>query len=1352
MANVVYRGIVVALLIFLGGWLGLKMAVPPGYASPLWPPAGIALAALLLDGRWRLWPAIWLGSFANNVLAGADISQQLSLAVFMSSALIGLGSSLQALTAVWLSKKFIHSGIPLLDNPRQILSFFLLSGPLACLVAPSVGVSSLFLLELMPPAQLPVSWANWWIGDSLGVLLVTPLIFCLLAEPRERWKPRMIRVALPLLLTLLALATTFFFVFRAEKARVQLAFDNQAAGIERLLREYMHNVLDNTQALSDLFQSAEGISREEFSQIAVSLIRRHPEIQALEWLPRVAQAELSGFEQQLRALGFAQFRVTERMPDGSFKPVAERNEYFPILYVEPWADNESIFGLDSMSNPISKASKEWARTNRKGSASQGLKLAQRDDKEVGVLLSIPVFDSRKANAGPDELAGFVSAVLLPARMVESAMQDRDRALFGVTLRDLNSLPAGSDLLFNQPVAHPVHRNDGLKNWQSELPFGERNWQLSITADTRFIAEYGSILPWATLFGGLCFTSLLSVLLLTMTGRTAQAEALANVRTRELEAVNRELKALASNLQESESKLRILVQAQPECVKLLSSKGELLEMNQAGLNLIDADSFDQVKGQIVYPLVTEQCRQAFIDSVHQVFDGQSATLEFEICSLKGVHRWLDTHAVPLRDNDGNITALLGMTRDITARKQAEEHLRLAARVFGEAHEGILITDAAAKVIDVNPMFCEITGYSRDEILGNNPRILQSGKHSQEFYRDMWQTLQTSKHWQGEVWNRKKSGELYAELLTISALCDDQGRILHYVGLFSDITQSKEQQQMLELMAHYDPLTHLPNRTLFADRFLQAMARSRREKSLLAICFLDLDGFKPVNDQFGHDAGDQVLIEVADRIKNSLREQDTVSRHGGDEFALLLGELHSVEECEQAISRIHQVIAEPYQINGQTLIIGASSGITIFPLDDADSDTLLRHADHAMYQAKLAGKNCYEMFDASQDQQTMDRNKQLREIEAGFDGRQFCLFYQPKVNIRTGQVVGAEALIRWQHPERGLVPPLAFLPAIASNELEIRIGNWVIETAWQQLVAWHRQGLKLQVSVNISSYHLLWAGFATYLETVMATASDVNSSYFQLEILESTALDDLAAINRVVKLCRDALGISTALDDFGTGYSSLTHLRHLPVDTVKIDKSFVRDMLDDPDDFAIVESVLGLSHAFSRDVVAEGVENQEQGSVLLLMGCHLAQGYAIAKPMPADELALWNSNYRPYADWLFHASLDLSTEQLQIAIRRIDLAQWLQGVSRCLNANGYVAHWPTMVPGKTHFGRWLNHARLHQQYDEQWLVKLARLHKELLEKGMTLMHQYWQGDGEGARAGFAELQILQQQIDRYLTDYA
>lgn len=1345
-----FRLVLLTALIFLGGWLGLMMVISPIYSSPLWPPAGLCLAALLIWGNSVL-PAVFLGALANNLFVGQQTAGEWQTDIVISALLIAAASTLQALIAAQLSKKWLEPGVPALDGPRGILVFFLLTGPLASLIAASLGVLCLWEFSLTPAPLLGVSWLNWWIGDSLGVFIIAPLMFCLFAQPRKLWAARRQRVALPLSITLLALAITFMLVYRAENGRIQTDFDSQARVISRQLVEYAENAIDNSLALRDLYVAAGSVNRHQFARFSESILARHPELQALEWLPKVTPAELADFERQVQSEGFPDFKVVERDANGLLNPVKNREDYFPITYVEPMRGNERAFGLDSTASALSRESKQRALASGQPSASQALTLVQRNDAEQSVLLSIPVFTGQPPDAAK-EPRGFVSAVVLPRRLVETALKGLDLHAFAIGIDDVG-VPDARAVLYRKDVAHPVKAGGGLQPWRQEFLFADRIWQLTIVPDNSFLSERSSWLPWFTLLSGSGFTSLLGVLLLTISGRTAQVETLIDRRTLDLQQANTGLQAAERHLRESEDYLRTILNSVPECIMLISREGELLEMNPAGLAILGADNLEQVKACKPLNLLLPRYRPTFLAAIDRVFEGESGGLVFEIRNFKGNICWLESTAVPLRNDEGRIIALLSMARNITERKAADDRLKLAARVFGEAHEGILITDAQATIIDVNPTFCEITGYGRDEVIGKKPSLLKSGRQDPAFYREMWQAILTDLHWQGEVWNRKKNGDLYAELLSISALCDDQGRIIYFIGLFSDITQIKQQQQMLELMAHYDPLTRLPNRTLFSDRLLQAIARSKRDKLLLAVCFLDLDGFKPINDQLGHDTGDQVLIEVANRIRQNLREDDTVSRHGGDEFALLLTGLHSVDEISQTLARIHRAIAEAYWINGQTVNVGASTGVSVFPLDDADADTLIRHADQAMYQAKLTGKNRFQLFDANQDQLVADHHNQLHELEIAFTKQQFCLFYQPKISLKTGQVTGVEALIRWLHPEKGMVSPLSFLPTITATELEINLGNWVIEQAWRQLYLWHRQGLKIEVSINISAYHLLWPGFVMHLEAILAKHPQIASHYLQLEILESTALDDLAAVNRIVKTCHEALGIGAALDDFGTGYSSLTHLRHLPVDTVKIDRSFVRDMLDDPDDFAIVESVISLSQAFGNQVVAEGVETQEQGLALLLLNCYIAQGFAIAKPMPANEVLDWITHYQPFPLWQSYANMELSADQTQIALRRLDLRRWLQRVNQCLTGNqNSRANWPAMHPHKSHFGRWLKQVQQQEQYNKAWLQQLTTLHEKLLHKGDVLMHQFWQGEAQTARAGFVELEELQQQLDNCLTENA
>ena len=567
-----------------------------------------------------------------------------------------------------------------------------------------------------------------------------------------------------------------------------------------------------------------------------------------------------------------------------------------------------------------------------------------------------------------------------------------------------------------------------------------------------------------------------------------------------------------------------------------------------------------------------------------------------------------------------------------KEKVANELALAASVFAHAGEAISITDAAGTIIDVNDTFTKTTGYSREEIIGKNSRILQSGRQSPEFYVDMWQALVKKGYWYGEIWNRRKSGELYAEMKTISAVRDENNVITHYVSLCTDITLLKEHQDQLERIIHYDMLTKLPNRSLFADRLSQAMLRCNRHDQSLAVVFLDLDGFKNVNDAYGHDMGDDLLIALSRRMKDVFRDGDTLARIGGDEFVAVITNLEKVEDCEPVLERILLAASGPVVLGDAALKVSASIGVTFYPQDSVDAGQLVRHADQAMYVAKELGKNRYHLFDTAQDDAIKEQQKKLAAIRIALDNHQFVLYYQPKVNMRTGAVTGVEALIRWQHPERGLLNPMEFLPVIENHTMNIEMGEWVIDTAISQISQWQEMGLNLAIitSVNISAVQLQQPDFAEKLATLLAAHPDVKPHYLELEVLETSVLDDVQHVSDVMDACIE-LGVNFALDDFGTGYSSLTHLRRLPAHLIKIDQSFVRDMLVDADDFAIVEGVIGLAKPFKRDVIAEGVETIEHGTALLQLGCELAQGYGIARPMPASDVLPWINNWKPDVSW-------------------------------------------------------------------------------------------------------------------------
>ncbi len=567
-----------------------------------------------------------------------------------------------------------------------------------------------------------------------------------------------------------------------------------------------------------------------------------------------------------------------------------------------------------------------------------------------------------------------------------------------------------------------------------------------------------------------------------------------------------------------------------------------------------------------------------------------------------------------------------------RKHSEEKLKLAASVFSHAREAITITDADGNIVDVNDTFTQTTGYSREEVIGENPRILQSGRQPSKFYTEMWQDLLEKGYWYGEMWNRRKNGEVYAEMKTISAVRNKQGITTHYVALCSDITKKQEHQQQLEHIAHYDILTNLPNRALLADRLSQAMLQCGRHNTSLAVGFLDLDGFKEVNDTYGHDVGDELLIAISHRMKAGLREGDTLARFGGDEFVVILADLVKIEDCEPLLKRLLLAASEPVSFGDKILSITASIGATIYPHDSVDNEQLMRHADQAMYLAKQYGKNRYYLFDTAQADMVKHQREYIAAIRNALDSHQFILHYQPKVNMRTGHVIGVEALIRWQHPERGLLNPNDFLPVIENDPLIIELGEWVIDSALTQLSHWQDIGLKFPVgiSVNIAAKQLQQANFTDRLATLLASHSNVKPHYLELEVLETNALGNVVHVSEIMEACI-TLGVKFAIDDFGTGYSSLTYLRRLPTNLIKIDQSFVRDMLEDPDDLAIVEGVISLARSFKLDVIAEGVETIEHGSALLKLGCELAQGYGIAKPMLANDIPAWVNEWKPDEAW-------------------------------------------------------------------------------------------------------------------------
>ncbi|MDP2825367.1 MAG: EAL domain-containing protein [Sulfuritalea sp.] len=694
----------------------------------------------------------------------------------------------------------------------------------------------------------------------------------------------------------------------------------------------------------------------------------------------------------------------------------------------------------------------------------------------------------------------------------------------------------------------------------------------------------------------------------------------------------------------------------------------------------------------------------------------------------------------------LAALWAIARSNAALRRGQDHLQLAAGVFDHAQEGILITDAQGNIVDVNDAFLVLTGYPREEVLGRNPRFLSSGTQNAEFYHTMWQTLHEKGFWRGELVNRRKDGTLYVQQTNISAVHDEHGKVRRYIGLSSDVSALKESQDQLEQMAYFDALTGLPNRRLLSDRLHQAIAQTQRSDRLLAICYLDLDDFKPINDSWGHAAGDRLLVEVAQRLTTHVRAGDTVSRLGGDEFVVLLGNLAHFDECEKALERIRTAMSTPFMLREGEAKLSASIGVTLYPLDGADPDALIRHADQAMYDAKQGGRNRYSLFDAEHDRLTEIRRESQQSILHAIANDQLRLHYQPKVNMRSGEVFGAEALIRWQHPERGLLYPADFLPAVDVAGLQEPLGAWVLSAALRQQEIWAKAGLRLVVSVNIAADQLQKAGFVDSLRDILDRHPEVLAENIELEILETAALHDLEHVSRVIGACR-ALGVSFAIDDFGTGYSSLTYLKQLQAETLKIDQSFVRDMLEDPDDLAIVDGIVGLATAFRRKVVAEGVETVRHGHMLLQLGCDLAQGYGIARPMPAEALPDWIKGWQQPAEWQEVALW--RREDLPLLTVEVDHLRWIDLFRDSIMAPpDQAAALPPLDPHACRFGHWLD-AVGHQRYGRYpGFAELVRAHEAVHVTGREI-DQLAHHDRAAARERLSDLHARRDDLLRALT---
>ncbi|MGZ8190160.1 MAG: EAL domain-containing protein [Methylococcaceae bacterium] len=686
------------------------------------------------------------------------------------------------------------------------------------------------------------------------------------------------------------------------------------------------------------------------------------------------------------------------------------------------------------------------------------------------------------------------------------------------------------------------------------------------------------------------------------------------------------------LQESEYCLRVLhkqlthlIEAIPDPVFLKDGEGRWLVANEFARQLFQLHDVDWL-GKTNREIADQQFQlrakleKCLIDEENVWKAGKLAVFEERITDETGSCREYEVRKSPIFKENGERIGLVTIARDITDSRQAEHSLRIADTAI-ESQDGIVITDADNSILRINSAFTKLTGYSAKEVIGKKPAILKSGRHDKSFYRAMWKSLTEDKFWQGEIWDRHKNGEIYPKWLTINAVTEPGGQVTNYVAAFTDLTEHKEAKEAIHRLAFYDPLTDLPNRRLLRDRLQLALSSSAHSHHYGAALMVDLDNFKAINDTKGHSIGDQLLIEVAQRLKSCVRQGDTVARLGGDEFVIMLENLSA--DSERAITqatgvghKILEVINQPFLLAGYEHHSSPSIGICLFIERDISVNEIFKRADAAMYQAKNSGRNTLCFFDPDMQASLETRMTMKSELHHALPRNQLKLYYQVQIT-NTGQVLGAETLLRWQHPQRGLICPDQFIPLAEESGLIIPIGDWVLRTACMQLKVWQSDVLTrdLVLAVNVSSLQFRQPEFVERIRNIL-DQTGINATRLKLELTESLVIHNIAETIEKMEALKK-LGIRFSLDDFGTGYSSLSYLTKLPLSQLKIDRSFVRDIVTDQNDAIIIQTIIGMANNLGLSVIAEGVETKEQLACLESFGCLAYQGHLFSKPVPLEE---------------------------------------------------------------------------------------------------------------------------------------
>lgn len=1143
----------------------------------------------------------------------------------------------------------------------------------------------------------------------------------------------------PLWLWLIALGGTCLSLFAAhqvrqssaEEALQRFAFtaDRVTARIEERLAAYALVL----RGAAGLFEASEEVSRDEWRTFIDKLHATDAlgNIQGIGYARRISPAELAAHEAEMRAEGLADYRV---------HPPGQRDTYAAVVHLEPLDErNRRALGYDTYSEPVRRAAMEQARDTGRAALSASVQLVQETDEDVqpGTLMYVPVY---RRGAPLDSLAQRRQAlegwVYMPYRMhdlMQGILADCSQGALSLRLYDGERRTPEALLYQSHAPASDPQRASAFSQ-QRRVDFNGRTWRL----DFDHLAPEGavpSLNAWLTLAAGLTLTGLLCALLLSLLTTRTRALRISDRLTLAIRDREAELASLLERLQTIADRVpgvvyeyRLAPDGRSRFPYASSSMQHVYGVSPDALKEDAAPAF-----AIIHPDDLDAFRSSIQRSAETLTPWRH---EYRVRLDDGRQRWLFGDALPQRESDGS-TTWYGVISDTTERKEIEMALRCAHAETERLREAldhvdspVYMKDADSRYSYANRAALALLGCTEAALIGSDASRFLPGELAHQQRRVDARVLHGDQVTE-EVILTDPGGKRRV-YLDIRTPIHDGDEIVGLLGIASDITLLKEQEQRLEQLAHHDALTGLPNRALLADRLDQAMTQESRRGSLLALAYLDLDGFKAVNDRHGHAAGDQLLITLSHRLKRVLREGDTLARLGGDEFVAVLRELNDRASATPLLERLLEAAALPVSHEGQELSVNASLGVTFYPqAESMEAEQLLRQADQAMYQAKLAGKGRYHFFDAEHDRYLRSQHESLGRLEQALEDGELLLHYQPKVNLRTGAVVGVEALLRWQHPARGLLLPSSFLPGMEEHALAEALGEWVMRTALAQAAAWYRSGLSVPVSVNIGARQLRQRELPERLGRLLAEHPELPQGMLELEVLETSALGDLALIADRLAACRRA-GVDVSLDDFGSGYSSLTYLKRLPAGTIKVDQSFIRDILKVPEDIKILEGVLGLADAFGRRVIAEGVESTRHGDLLLRLGCELGQGHGIARPMPAEAFPDWLANWQPPAHWARLAPVGRA--RLPLLYASVEHRAWRQQLLAALNDSSGT---PALAASACQLRHWVKLSCDRRPFDSE---PIRRQHQRIHSRAKTLVALHQRGRQDDAMAQLAALNAM------------